>query len=760
MRIGWFGPAAAAAFLLGATCLQAFTDLPGLPGLTVACGMGLALAWLRQARPLGLFLLGWAWAALHAQAALGDRLPAALDGQEWAISGRILDLPVTRPGHQRFDLYVERGNVLLRYKKLRLTLYADQPELRAGDRLRLLVRLQAPRGTANPAGFDATRYALLRRLAAVGYVRQLQSREPAAGPGISGVRTQVAAWIDSHAGSKRAASLLRALAIGDQAAISARDWRIFQNTGTAHLIAISGFHVGMVGACGAFGVWLLGWLFPGWMMRVNRRQVQAVAAFACALAYGLVAGWSLPVQRTVWMILWVCLCLCSRRHLSAWNGLSFALLTLLLMDPLAVLDNGFWLSFLGVAWLVYALSAAAPTPWWRGFWRAQWVSSLGLAPIGAFLFQQVPLAGVAVNLLAVPALSLCVIPLLLSAVALRFIHEALGAALLRGCALLARWFLDALSGLSQLPWANLYISSPPWAVLVLASTGVAVYLLPRGVAGRRLGLLLCLPLLFPQRDAPEHGAFDIIALDVGQGLAVAIRTRRHALLFDTGAAWGDDFNYGDAAVVPGLRAMHVHQLDALVISHNDGDHAGGAAAIIGALAPKRVFTGPDVPFGEACLAGKSWRWDGVRFTFLHPPAFFPRLGNENSCVLQVRSGHSSVLITGDASTLIEARLLREQGDSLRADLLVLGHHGSHTASSAGFLDGVRPRYALVSAGYRNRFGHPAPEVVARLRARGIVMLETSASGQIWLRWDARGHITRARHWRVAARRYWHAHDFP
>jgi competence protein ComEC len=705
--------------------------------------LGLCAWWLgRGWRLPGAALAALCWFLLQAQASLALRIDPGLEGRLLRIEGRVVGLPERDPERERFefvvahavkdDTTVEIGGTL------RLAIYRDPVPVHAGQTLALEVRLRRPRGLRNPDGFDFERLALERRYAATGHVTRVLRRDPEP-RGIDAERAAVSRWIASMTANRAAASLLRALAVGDQGAIPDPMWETFRATGTTHLVAISGFHIGLVASAGAALGALLHWLLPGLGLHVARRPAAAAFGLLAAVGYSLLAGFSLPVQRTLAMIVVVLLAVVLRRRISAGGSLALAVIVVLAFDPLAVLNPGFWLSFGGVFWLLFALGGRSGERWWRSYTRAQWVAFVALLPLGIAWFQQTSLVGPAVNFVAIPWVSFVLVPLLLLALAIEPLAAGVAAAILHIAAYGAEIYLNGLDIAAALPVAQWQWPAPSRLALALAMLGVAILLLPRAVAARSLGLAMLLPLLLPRFDRPPPGAFDLSMLDVGQGLAIIVRTHRHTLLYDAGPSHPAGIDTGQAIVAPALRAMGVSRLDAMIISHGDNDHAGGARAILRSHRPAQVLSGPGTGLGAACVSGQRWTWDGVQFELLHPPAHFPALRNDASCVLRIATGGGSALLPGDISSTVEQRLLRD-GAPLAAGLLALPHHGSRSSSSAAFLAAVRPTIALVSAAHRSRFGHPNPEVVARAEALNAQVLGTAEHGALRFRIDPAGGI--------------------
>lgn len=763
------GKAVALGFLLG---ISVAVWSPWLPpaGLCACLLISGIHVWLRYGRWrwVGAALVGIAWAGLHMGWVLAAQLPHDWERREVTVSGVISSLPDHQARRTRFQFHVDADEQQpgpLRGRRLQVVWYDDfdatmpgpRLQLRAGARWQLPLRVRVPRGLANPGGFDAERHALAQRITASGTVKPGISLQLLAAPrGLAAWRERMAARI---AGQVDAASAryVQALALGDTRGLDEHDWQLLRATGLTHLIAISGFHVGMVAVCGAWlvaGVW---WLLPWLGRRWPRPQAMALAAFLVALGYAAVAGFALPTVRTVVMVAVIVLARLWRRPFDVLGSLALAALAVLSVDPLSVLAAGFWLSFAGVAWLAWCLPERVH--WLRGFFSAQRVATIGLLPLTVMLFGQASAIGPLANLAAIPWWSLVVIPLALVGTACEALWVGAGAVFWQASAWcfdlawpLFEWLADTRFSLWWLP-------EPAWLALPLALCGALWLLLPSGVPGRGLALLLWLPLLLPWRELPADGEFEIVLLDVGQGLALVVRTHRHVLVYDAGPAVRDGFDAGERVVVPALRALGVRRLDRLLVSHGDHDHIGGLQAVRAAFPIAKLNGPPGLPLqeGEPCVAGQTWQWDGVRFEVLHPGPHFPYLRNESSCVLAVRGAYGSVLLTGDIGEVIERGLVKRVGPALAADVVVIPHHGSAGSSSPAFINATRPRLALASAGYGNRFGHPRADVLERWRRSGAEVLATPASGavRVWLGREGiqlrERRISRPRAWDAAER---------
>jgi competence protein ComEC len=742
--------------------------LPWLPphwclGVLLLVTVLLAWRWPRWCW-LACVLLGIVWAAWRGGAAMDARLPRALEGQDVTVVGTIIDLPLARSDASRFDLRVEQalldGKPLALRGRINVSWYDDAPLLRPCTRWQLLLRLKRPRGLLNPGGADSERSALERGIVATGYVRDEIGNTQLAGRRwcVDGVRDAVARGIAARVHDPHDAALLQAFSVGDTRGLNQQDWEVARANGVSHLIAISGFHVGVAAV---FGVWLamLAYgLYPRLGLWLPRAQAQAAAALLVAGIYSALAGFGLPTVRTLLMIAVVALARCSRRGGSGAQSLALAMIAILLFDPLAVLAAGFWLSFVGVGFLMLCLQARGRG--WRAFVHelsaGQLLMTVALLPLTLWFFGQASLVGALSNLIAVPMVSFVIVPCALFGMLLLGLCPPLATPVLWLAAQLAhaQWWL--LEQMARWPGAHWYLPSvQPWALL-LALLGALWLFLPRGVPLRWLGMLLFLPLLWPPITLPADGAFQVWVLDVGQGLSVLLRTRDHALLYDAGARYPSGFDLGEAVVLPSIHALGVTQLDMLMISHGDNDHAGGAEAVATAFPQAQRYAGEPsrmpLPMNQ-CVTGQSWQWDGVRFRVLSPARGEGDRDNDSSCVLLVEGRGGRLLLTGDISSKMESQVAAALGNGPPPVLLV-PHHGSKSSSSTSFIATVQPSLAVVSAGWHNRFGHPKPEVLARYADAQVPVFNTAVQGAIPLDFPVDAPPRRGQGWRWRQPRYW------
>lgn len=694
--------------------------------------------------PALLGLLVVALAAWRIEAALAERWPPERHGTDHAVAGRIASLPEREGATWRFE-FAPLDPALPR--RIRVAWYRADQAPRGAECWRFTLRVRSVHGALNPGGFDYEGWLFRRGIGATATVREAaRCAEPVHDP-VLAVRQGLVDAIRAALAGHAATALVVALAVGDSSGLAGADWDALRLTGTTHLIAISGFNIAIVAGV----AWFLGrwsWaLWPRLCLALPAQRAGLVCAAVAAGGYALLAGFEPPVQRAVLMLWIVLAALWSHRPARPARVLAVALGAVLLLDPLAVLSPGLWLSFGAVAAIFYVSLGRlrAPGSWHALVWL-QLLLAIALAPLSLFFFSGASGVAPLVNLLAVPFFTVLT-PWVLGAVLALPLSARVGEPLLRLAADALELFREALGAIASGP--DFWIAaSPPGPLLALAVPGIALLFAPRGVPLRLLGAACLLPL-FAIPPTPPRGGFEVSVLDVGQGLAVVVRTARHTLLYDAGPAFEDGFDAGASIVAPFLLRQGVRDVDTLVVSHGDNDHAGGAAAVRRLLRVRREIGGD----GEPCRAGTQWEWDGVRFALLHPDAASWR-DNDGSCVLRVQ-GPFSVLLPGDVEAEAEAHLA---GPSLRADVLVAPHHGSRTSSTPAFVAAVRPEVVVYSAGWRNPFRHPRPEVVARYAALGARQFVTGASGALVLSPTGDGIDVRA-HRREAAR-FWNAPPGP
>ena len=741
-------------------------------------------------RMLGSFLccavLALGVTGLRGSVFASGALDHAVEGRDIAVTGTVAAMVQRNETGLRFRFDVDSaeldGQPVYLPSKLELGWYfgvfgrGDGPgefigelqrqpaQLQAGQRWQITVRLKAPHGGFNPHGFDYELWQWEQGVQANGYVRAGAKDPPPLLLGqtwhrpVEWARGQVRDLMFERVADTKAAGLIAALVVGDQGAIERADWDIFRATGVAHLMSISGLHITMF-------AWVAG-LALGWLWRRSSRLCLWVSAPSSALvggialagAYALFSGWGVPAQRTIlmlgtvgalrlfglrwpWPLVWLLACA-----------------TVVTVDPWALLQAGFWLSFVAVGVLFATDSAAAKEgrasvrQKFIALLREQWVITLALSPLSLLLFGQVSVVGLLANALAIPWVTLLVTPLAMFGVLVNPLWE------------LAAWTIlvmgSFLQWLANWPFASISVAQAPMWAGAVGVVGGAFLVMRLPWRWRLMGLPLLFPVLLWQASRPPAGEFELIAADIGQGNAVLVRTANHALLYDAGPRFSRESDAGHRVLVPLLRALDV-RLDTLVLSHRDSDHTGGAAAVLMMQPQARLLSSIELEnslqvlrSAQRCLAGQHWQWDGVDFEVLHPqPNDYDdvRKTNAMSCTLRISNGLQAALLAGDIEQAQEARLVM-QGNTLRSDVLLVPHHGSKTSSSAGFLDAVQPRLALVQAGYLNRFGHPTQPVLVRYAERQIAVIDSPHCGAMtWQSWQAKAVSCQ----RETDKHYWH-----
>jgi len=791
------------------------------------------------------FVLGFLWMWIHVKNHLNKALPESIEGNPITVVGTVVSLPERLGAVSNDSLRntvpitnkIDNQNQTLRFEFnikntipsndwpnpgcVRLYFHSNKekiPLIQVGDQWQFRVKLKRPFGYANPGSFDKEKYFFQNRWQAEGSVLEEENTNELNNPEankknsnkkissnlfskpIDRVRYYLLQKMRNHLNGLPFGELIIALVVGIREGITQTQWQVFRDTGTAHLMAISGLHVGLMAGFAYFIIHFI-WrrlrrLFRP-SLQLQKLPASWVAAWGgmfAALGYSLLAGFSVPTQRALVMVILFMLNIVFRHRGEGWQNYGIALCIVLLIDPFATLSPGFWLSFGAVGVILYGMqNRLQPTGAWWKWGRTQWVIFLGLSPFTLAFFQQLSLVSPLVNSFAIPWVSFAVVPWALIGTLCLPISETLG-----------RWFLIISEKMFSLLWPLLEFSSKlpkaSWlsadfstSALVLAIIGVSVLLAPRGFPGRWMGLIWLLPILLNKPTSIESGAVRFSVLDVGQGLASVVETANHVLVFDTGpnlSARGMGVDTGERVVLPFLTGKGIKTIDTVVISHGDNDHIGGLLALLKKMQVNSIITS-EVDLVRAlvssihnsvntkidkvnlCYVGQRWNWDGVEFEMLHPETIETRKRNDHSCVLRIKAGNKSVLLTGDIETKSENKILEwaktslgsaasnysSSLNNLASDILIVPHHGSRTSSSQEFIQAVNPQYAIIPVGYRNAYGHPKAEIVARYQSLGIKLLDTVHEGSITFILNENGDPLKVLEpdcYRRKNKRFWHA----
>lgn len=791
----------ALAFVFGAFCLQQMPMLPSpywalvlIPLLLINIritnvNQHFLASLKRLVLILSSFFFGFFWAATFAAIRLSDELPAAWENKPIEIVGVVASVSELTERGERFRFDVEKvlTKTAVTPRHISLSYYSPGAwgelhmhkgprfaQFKAGERWQFTVRLKRPHGTQNPHGFDLEAWALAENIRATGSIKakadnkKLQDFVWRPAYIVEHVRELIQQRISLTLAGKPYSGVIQALVMGDDSQIAVNDWQLFLRTGTSHLMSISGLHITMLSGLMFALVGFLWRRIPALVTRLPARKAATLAGMLAAVIYALIAGFAVPTQRTLYMLMVFALALWTGRQMVISQVLALALFVVVLLDPWAVISAGFWLSFGAVAMLSFALGARVGyTHWFKASLQTQWAVTIGMVPLLLVMFNQVSMVSPFANAIAIPLISFIVTPLALlgSFLSLDFLLK-LSYHALDVCMMLLNWF----NQLPDIVWQQ--HASPLWTLLP-ATVGVLWLLLPRGVPMRWLGYLGLLPMLLIAPQRPSTGDMKVTVLDVGQGLSVAVQTATHTLLYDAGAKFSEQADAGARTVLPYLRGEGVRKLDGFIVSHNDTDHSGGMPTILAQMPVSWLASSlPDsMEFNGntdrmKCFAGQHWTWDGVDFQMLYPQFYSyddaALTDNNRSCVLKITSASGSLLLTGDIERPVETELIERQKNnqdtiSLKSDVMIAPHHGSKTSSSVEFINEVQPDVTIFTAGYLNRFKHPRPEIVKRYEHAQSKILRSDYHGAITLDFvaDNSEGTVKVTSWRKQNRRYWH-----
>jgi competence protein ComEC len=755
--------------LSGAYALGLFRSLPAddlFPGLAMLVAAGF---YRPKTRFLAWFLLGFATMWVAAWSLIDDRLDPALQGETISIVVRIADFPQVTD--ETLRIFAEQDERLDLPARIRLSWYAPEAVPALGEVWQFRVRLRRPHAYANPGGFDYEGWLFRRRIGATGYVvshRDNRRLDTVPVTRISGIRQGFVNRVTALLPDDDAAAVLLAVGVGARHRITREQWDRYAITGTIHLMAISGLHIGLA----AGGVFILAWgVFALLCRRSNVRDMALITAVLVAGIYAGVSGFAVPARRALLMAMFAAAAVLFRRKLDAATLLAIPCLILLFVDPVSIHAPGFKLSFAAVAVLFWSLQSHFHQSPLRGgrlvtkaFGNLRRLGVLqialltGLFPLTVLIFGRFSMIAPLMNMLVLPIFNFITVPFCLVGMLFQGPLEALGDQLLLVAYHSIRLVLSLVSLAAGLPALRAEIPPPEGLLLVVALLPVVYVIFPAGWPGRKLAWVAMVAVLLYRPPAPPPGCLDYHVLDVGQGLAVVLRAADHTVLFDTGPSFRSGSSTADIVVIPFLKSRGISKLDTLIVSHADQDHAGGVQALASQFEIGRTLVGESVPATGLqqipCSTAASWPSAGVRFKFLHPSPDTAWEGNNASCVLEVANGEHRILLTGDIEIPVEATLLANSRIG-PVDTVIVPHHGSRTSSSPDFVKALRPQLAIVSAGFGNRWGFPKDDVVRRWEHAGARLLETATSGAIGQRICIDGGPERLRRERLDSRKYWH-----
>ena len=695
-------------------------------------------------------------------------------GDDWIVEGQIASLPEYQHGRVRFEFIVHNMTSLSvpqqnpTVNKLRVSWYKMPlgTELLPGQRWRFVMRVFTPHSFINPGGFDYERWMFEKGIQGAGYVRgEASLLAPATGYFFTRLRMSIRNQIESLDTSTESKAIISALMIGDRSHLSDDVWQVFFRNGISHLIAISGLHITLVGGL----MFLLALSFFYFFSRISSTRVAAFFSLGAIWFYAFCVGFSLPTQRATVMISVIFITTIFLRQPQLLFSYVLALASVLFMHPLAGFNNGFYFSFVAAAIILLAgrylfVNRYFTTPYMRmrhyliRFVLLQILLVISLTPFSALFFHAFSLLGLVVNLIAIPITTFILMPWILATWVFIFLIPPLGQISLNLLAYVMHILYQPLERLAMSDWALIQLTQPTIFLIICAVLGLIFVIVQPRPSFYILGGICFLPLFFAPSTAPAPGSAHITFLDVGQGLAIHIRTATRNLLYDVGPRYSRNFDASDI-IIPYLHSYGITRLDRIIVSHRDTDHAGGLDGLLKDMEIESLMLNFPSSLTQEyektkCITGMRWVWDGVQFEIIHPDATYPisdKRRNNNSCVLLMSIGDERLLLSGDIEEDIEEQLL-DRFDNLKASILQVPHHGSSSSSGLNWVKFVQPDYAVFSAGYNNPFSHPRPEIFDRYEdSERLITWQTGSA-----HFEMNAHTTVYRGgWRYKIKRYWH-----
>jgi competence protein ComEC len=697
--------------------------------------------------------LGFSWSLITAHQQLALQLPKILEGKTLIAKGRIITIPENHSNVVRFDFLIQNleTSLPLRYPipvRIKGYFYKNSKILtyfKKGDIWQFALRLRRPRAFWNPGSFDYQAELFQQNICATGYLLEKFPlhliRRANAYYFIDNLRQKITTNVKKTLQDYPLLGLISALTTGIRCEITDEQWQVMRGTGTNHLFAISGLHLAFIAGIIYWIVRFICCRIPYATLYIPAPKIASAFTLLSAMFYSALAGFAIPTQRALLMLSAFSLAIIKQRYLTSLHSFLLALLFILIIEPFTVLSASFWLSFIAVLLIFYAVSnRIKPLKNWRAWCRIQLTVSLGLIPLSLLFFHQISWISFIANLIAIPFIGFLILPLSLLGSLLSLVSAVLGKLILIFAEQLLELLWKMLHFFSEIPLAQYYAYLPNRWILVSSLIGLLLLLAPKGMPTRYLGFIWILPLFFWDSQKLQFGDIWIHLLDVGQGLASVVRTQHHVLIYDTGPRLSPSFDAGKLVVLPFLQTMGVQKVNMMVISHGDNDHSGGAMIILKQIQVDKVLSSVPKKFlpkiANLCEEKMHWQWDGVSFEILYPPKNHHYLGNNSSCVLKISNHLQSILLVGDIEKAAENYLVRTKQKDLQSTALIVPHHGSKTSSSIEFLNLVQPIYALFPTGFCNRFKFPHKIVLDRYQRLGSKIYNTAKEGAITLKLNA------------------------
>lgn len=738
-------------FFMGILFLQNFQTLPRLNVFFYLALIGfigsILLRLLKIRRIASLYWIGFAGfvlATLLASWRLSFTLPKALEGKPVPIVCDITEISSQTLEEAAFICALQKINHQLMPAfhlpavKLHWRKFENEKNLQVGDRLQLQVRLKAIHGLQNPGVFDVEAWAFTQGIRATGYVdtkgdNRVLMHSPAWVHPVNTLRQNIAARLAAITQGFSQKRFLQALLLGDRTAFSKEDWQTLRRTGTNHLFAIAGLHIGCIAAIVYLIANFLARCYPRLLLSLPAPIIAQACALSVAIFYSLISGFALPAKRAIIMLATANAALMLRKKINLWHIFATALFIVLVFDPFAVLSESFWLSFFTIFLIVYTtMGKIKLSRIWQHLGAIQMTITVGLLPLLFYFYKEISLITFFANFIAVPWVSFLILPFCLLAMFFLYLIPSLAYYCLLIANVNLHYLLQLLSFLSHWKFATWQFALHSLPEVLCLIVAILCLLTPRGVPLKWLSLFWFASILYKPIHKPPTHAYYLTILDVGQGLSAVVETKNHLLVYDLGGKFKDKYDSGEQVILPFFHYQAIRTIDKLVLSHGDNDHIGGLKTTLAEIRVKEIITSvPEKIANNAnlCLAGTRWEWDGVKFEIIYPTTETLHLGNNSSCVIKIDNGYASTLLTGDIEKFAEESLLSSE-QALKSTLLIAPHHGSKSSGLKAFIAAVSPSYVIYSAGYLNRYHFPHPAIVAAYQDIGAKSLLTATSGAI------------------------------